>query len=236
MWKLKHARTIQYVLLALLVLAALRVFFIYRERHAGLPEKPKQAALPLPPEAYVVPKKLYISTVKSARQELPKQPVWIKEGYRFTYYPVSGAAVDFQREAGTLGPIEKIQITDVLTAPLAHNPNRQVIAVFNKDGRRFGVPIGSESGGEATIFADDIFFYEDPHELFHFWPADVWDAIGRHEIRKGMNEWQAAFAVGMGTPQPGGDTSQKTVVYPNAGKPVTATFQDGKVVDVKQGS
>ena len=36
---------------------------------------------------YVTPKKLYPYDLKSA-QQLTQQPVWMKEGYRYTYYPV----------------------------------------------------------------------------------------------------------------------------------------------------
>ena len=39
---------------------------------------------------YVVPKKLYPFDLKSAKQ-LTQQPVWVKEGYRYTYYPYDAA-------------------------------------------------------------------------------------------------------------------------------------------------
>ena len=121
------------------------------------------------------------------------------------------------------------------TAPLANNPNRSIVAFFQKDGHTFAVPIGTQSGGDVSIYADEMFFYEDPHQLFNFWKPEIWDAISRHEVQTGMNEWQVAFAVGMGTPQPGGDMSRKTVIYPNKGNPLTVTFENGKATNIQSG-
>src|ERR1700675_2121034 len=60
------------------------------------------------PDYYVTPKKLYPFDLKSAKQ-LTQQPVWVKEGYRYTYYPYDAARkrTDFAHEAGLLLPIER---------------------------------------------------------------------------------------------------------------------------------
>ena len=59
---------------------------------------------------YVVPKKLYPFDLESAKQ-LTKQPVWVKEGYRYTYYPydVAHKRVDFAHDGGLLLPIEQLE-------------------------------------------------------------------------------------------------------------------------------
>ena len=71
---------------------------------------------PLNADYYVTPKKLYPYDLKSARQ-LTQQPVWVKVGYGYTYYPYDTARhrVDFSYEAGKLLPIEKLQIKDVIS-------------------------------------------------------------------------------------------------------------------------
>lgn len=231
----KTVRTFQIILLVFILAAAVRLVFVMRQRQKpvemGRPQP--TAAPPLNREAYVVPKKLHISSLKSARQ-LTQQPVWAQEGYRFTVYPFSNGKADFKHPVGTLLPIQKIQIKDIATAAAPGSP-KQVLAVFDQDSKTYAVPIGSESGGDVQIYADEMFFYEDPHELYNFWPADVWDAIHKHEVRKGMNEYQVAFAVGMGTPEAGGDATQKTVHYPNGGKPLVVRFQNGKAAEIKQG-
>ena len=231
----KNLRIIQFVFAILIVFAVVRLVVILGKRKTSQAEagpvagdRRTTAAPPLDREAYVVPKKLYISSLKSA-QELTKQPVWVKEGYRYTVYPFANRSADFQHPAGMLLPIEKIQIKDVVSLPSPKT--RQVVAVFDQDGKTWAVPIGLQEGSDITIYADEMFYYEDPHELFNFWPKETWDAIERHEVVKGMNEYQVTFAVGMGVPQPG-DQLNKTVQYPNGGKPVWVQYERGKAVRI----
>ena len=80
------------------------------------------------------------------------------------------------------------------------------------------MPIGYETEGQYKIYSDEMFFVEDPHDLYKHWPADVWQAVDQHEVKAGMNEMQADFAVGMGMPDAGASTNEKTVHYPNGGK------------------
>lgn len=229
----KSLRIIQLLLVVLIVVAAVRFVAIMRGRAKTGAEKPQPAAAPpLNREAYVVPKKLYISSLKSA-QQLTQQPVWVKEGYRYTVYPFANRVADFKHPAGLLLPIEQLQIKDVVSVPASNN--RQIVAVFDQDGKAYGVPIGLQQGGDFTFYADEMFFYEDPHELYNFWPKETWDAIERHEVQKGMNEYQVAFAVGMGVPE-AGESAIKTVKYPNGGKPLVVTYQNGRVIAIKSGT
>jgi len=111
-----------------------------------------------------------------------------------------------------------------------------MMAVFEKDGKSYSVPIGLESDGQYKIYSDEIFFIEDPHELYKHWSPDVWQAVEQHEVKPGMNEMQADFAVGMGVPDTGNSSSEKTVRYPNGGKPLVIVYRDGKAVEIKAGS
>ncbi len=77
-----------------------------------------------------------------------------------------------------------------------------------------------------------MFYIEDPHQLYKHWPADVWQAVEQHEVKPGMNEMQADFAVGMGVPD-AGTSRGKTVRYPNGGKPLVVLYQDGKAAEIK---
>jgi hypothetical protein len=81
-----------------------------------------------------------------------------------------------------------------------------------------------------------MFFVEDPHDLYKHWPADVWQAVEQHEVKPGMNEMQADFAIGMGVPDAGDTSYEKTVRYPNGGKPVVVVYHDGKAAEIKAGS
>jgi hypothetical protein len=232
---------IQITLGAAVVAVGVRVGYILYERHedylaAQKVELAKKAGYSNA-DYYVVPKKLYPFDLKSAKQ-LMQQPVWLKEGYRYTYYPYDGARkrTDFTHEAGLLGPIERLEITDVVTdVPSGAGGRRQVMAVLQKEGKSYAVPIGFEAEEQYKIYSDEMFFVEDPHELYKHWPADVWQAVGQHEVKPGMNELQVDFAVGMGVPDAGG-SEDKTVRYPNGGKALVVTYRDGKVAEIKAGS
>ncbi len=231
-WKL-----LQFLLLVALVVAGVRLYFIVRQRMKPAASRPKSAARPLNREAYVVPRKLHAYDLASAR-ELTRQPVWVQEGYRYFYYPYDPAArrADFRHEAGLLGPIEELHINNVVAQPTPNKPNyHQVVAIFEKSGRSYAVPVGTESGGSFQIYADEIFYYEDPHQLYAFWPAAIWQAIDHHQVQPGMNEIQAAFAVGMGTPQPARtDPDEKIVKYPNGGHALTVTYRQGRAVQIAE--
>jgi hypothetical protein len=53
----------------------------------------------------------------TSAKALTEQPVWVKEGYKYSYYPfdTTKKRSDFSKEAGTLLPIQKLQIEDVVT-------------------------------------------------------------------------------------------------------------------------
>jgi len=185
---------------------------------------------------YVTPKKLYPFDLKSAKQ-LTQQAVWVKEGYRYTYYryvPVA-KSVDFAHEAGLLGPIERLEIKDVM-AVAAPGGRKQVVATFEKDGHSYAVPVGFENEGQYKIYSDEVFYVEDPHELYKHWPADVWQAVERHEVKPGMNELQADFAVGMGALDAGSSSAERTLRYANGGKPLVVIYRDGKAAEIKPGA
>ena len=126
-----------------------------------------------------------------------------------------------------------LEIKDVVSDAAAGK--RQIMAVFQKEGKSFAVPIGFEMEGQYKIYSDEMFFVEDPHDLYKHWPPDVWQAIERHEVKPGMDELQADFAIGMGVPDAGASSDDKTVRYPNGGKPLVVTYRGGKATEIKPG-
>jgi hypothetical protein len=230
---------IQLALLVAVVVASLRAGYILYQRHEDKVASERQQ---LESEKgysnadyYVSPKKLHPYDLKSAKQ-LTEQPEWVKVGYHYTYYDYDSPnkKVDFDHSAGLLGPIEKLQIEDVITAmPKGAGQPRQVLALFEKDGKKYAVPIGYEEDQQYKFYSDDMFFVEDPHVLYKHWPTDVWQAVESHQVKPGMNELQTDFAIGLGIPDPGATTEDATVRYANGGKPMVVVFQNGKVIDVK---
>jgi len=229
---------IQIVLVAAIALAALRAGYIFYGRRVSKIDAAKHQPPPLNPDYYVIPKKLYPHDLKSARQ-LIKLPVWVKEGYRYTYYPFDPARhrSDFSHQAGQLLPIEKLEIKDVVTEASPGSPDqRQVMAVFEKDGKVYAFPIGSVKDANYQIYSDEMLYLQDPHELYKHWPAEVWSAVEKHEVKPGMNELQADFAIGMGIPQRSDDPTVKTVNYPNGGQPFSVTYRNGRAAEIRSGS
>ena len=227
---------IQWVLIVAILISGTRLAFVLYRRHENAIERAKTPPPPLNPDYYVTPKKLYPYDLKSAHQ-LTQQPVWVKVGYAYTYYPCdSSKHVDFAYEAGKLPPLEKLQIKDVLTANAPQSPGEpQVMAVFEKDGKAYAFSIGSTKDGNYKFYSDDMLFIEDPHELYKHWPADVWEAIDKHQVKPGMSELQTDFAIGLGIPESSGQPGNRTVNYPNGGNPLSITYQDDKAAEIKPG-
>jgi hypothetical protein len=84
----KTSKIIQIVIVVAIVAAAINLYLVYHERRTGVSvaEKPEVA---LDPDYYVTPKKLHPQDLKDAK-ELTRQPVWVRDGYRYTYYPYAG--------------------------------------------------------------------------------------------------------------------------------------------------
>jgi hypothetical protein len=230
----KSAKIIQLVLLVAIVAAGIRLYFAYRERRTGLVVE-KKPEVALDPDYYVTPKKLHPQDLKDA-QELTHQPVWVQSGYRYAYYPYAGHS-DFEHPAGTLGPLEKLDIKSVvLDRTPGSDTQKQVMAVFEKDGRHYAFPIGLDDKGDLKIYSDDMLFIQDPHQLYKHWPAAVWKDIDAHQVKLGMNEIQANFAAGIGAPEGTGLGPTRVVDFPNNGHPLRVTFTNGKATDIQTGS
>jgi hypothetical protein len=231
-------RKIQIFLVVSMILAGLRLAYILYQRHEYQMQDAKKAApaAPVNPDYLVFPKKLRPYDLKSA-QQLAQQPVWVKVGYSITYFPYDGRHADFAHEGGLLLPIERLEIKKVVTDVFPKAPDeKQVMAVFVKDGKSYAFSIGVVKGEEFQIYSDDMLFIEDPHELYKHWPKEIWDSIDNHEVMAGMNEIQVNFALGLGTAGSSGDGVDRTLHYPNGGKPLSVTYRNGKVEEIKSGA
>jgi hypothetical protein len=241
------AKRIQIVIFVFIVLAGLRVFFIYRSRHEAAPApKPAVANPNFSADDYVVPTQLHVYDLKSAKEGLDGKPVWVKVGYQVYYYPDIGGRIDFKHPVGLLPPLQKLEIKNVVetTAPGAKAeevaPNvrireQQVMAAFRMedDAKLYAAPIGVSKGGDYTLYINDTFFFEDPHQLYKHWPPEIWSAIDQHQAKPGMNELQTSFALGAGVAQgSGGDYGNRTLEYDNNGHPVRVTFEHNRAISV----
>ena len=227
---------IQLVLILAMVIAAVRVAWIFYERREAAKEPVKQEAPGLNPDYMVTPKKTYAYDLKTAKQELTAQPAWVKVGYYYPYYAFdrSSHRADMTREMGKLLPLEKLDIKNVYLQP-ASGGGSEVMAVFERQGKLYATSVGREKNQDFKFFSNDMLFFEDPHQLYKHWPADVWQAIDQHQAKPGMSEIEVGFAIGVGLMEQGGSEEDKTLDYPNGGQSWNVTYHNGKAIAVSPG-
>jgi len=226
-------------------------YLMWSRRDTSTPKK-QEPTYSSNQDDYVTTHKIVPYNLESAKKELVGKPVWVKLGNEIPYYRYDAAAhsVNFSRQAGFLPPMTKLQVKDVV---LARKPvtlkegqftvvQKEIMLVFDLAGQQgsYASSIGANTGDDYTFVVgnagvNDLFFFEDPHGLYKHWPADVWSAVDQHQVKEGMTELQATFAVGNPDKTDSDKTGDRTVEYPNAGKPLTVTFEKGKAVKVEQG-
>jgi hypothetical protein len=228
---------IQIVLILGMAAAAIRLGWILYERHEDTVKTTSQQAVRLNPDYYVTPKKLYPYDLKSARQ-LTQQPVWVKVGYAYPYYSYDSASrrANITKEVGKLLPLQKLEIKDVVLAPVPGDSNKkQVLAVFQQDGNWYAAPVGTRQDDDYKFFSDDMLFIQDPHELYKHWPAAIWQQIDQHQAKPGMDELQIGFSLGIGFLEAGSDDTDRNLDYPDGGNPLRVSFHDGKAIQIEPG-
>lgn len=230
-------RSIQIFLIVAMAVAGIRLGWILYERHQSAVESKKEQSAPLNPDYYVTPKKLYPYDLKSAKQ-LTQQPVWVKVGYAYSYFPYDPASrkADVAKEAGKLLPLQKLEIKNVILGSVPGSTSKkQVMGVFEQDGKWYATAVGTEEAGDYKFFCNDMLFIEDPHGLYKHWPPDVWQQIDQHQAKPGMSELQTDFSLGIGFLETGSDETDRTLDYPNGGTPLRVSFHHDKAIQVEPG-
>lgn len=231
-------RKTQIILAIFFVIALIRVGVIFYDRthvtEAPKPEPTSSSRYKVTLDDYVTPHKLFPYDLNSAR-ELVGKTVWVRTGNQVAYYSYQSETrrVDLAHKAGLLGPLEKLEVKDVI----AQGPHRhgRVMAIFTKAEApgEYAAIIGTIEDDVYTFNINEIFFIEDPHGLYNHWPADVWNAIDHHEAKLGMNELQVGFALGTDIRATPGDYGNRTVEYTAAGKTLmVVAFSDNRAVSV----
>jgi hypothetical protein len=237
------------ITLALFVVvgSAQMAYLWYSRRDTSTPKKKSEPTYSTNQDDYVTPHKIFPYNIESAKKELVGKPVWVKNGNQVAYYRYDAGAlnVNFKQPAGLLPPVAKLQVTDVILQrqPLALKPGevavvrKQIMAVFESPGEPglYAASIGANTGDDFTFNVNDVFFFDDPHELYKHWPPEIWNAIDKREGKEGMSELQASFAFGANGSSDSDKLGDRTVEFSNGGKPVTVTFEKNKAVKVTPG-
>ena len=228
--------------LVLLLIAGVRIFLVWREHNAPMAQKPQVERRKLTADDVVLPRKMYIINFKEAR-ELIGKTVWMQSGFALDYYPYVAHHVDFAHKIGVLPSIQELKIQDVVMqkAPAGHVSliplgDKQVFAIFKmaNDLKEYATAIGYVQGSDSTYSCDDIFYYDDPHQMYKHWPADVWQAIDQHQVKPGMSELQTTMALGTMQQSDASTIGDRIVSYNSGGKKWMVSFQHDKATTVKQ--
>jgi hypothetical protein len=232
------------IMIVVVALVAARTAYVSYGRSRPAAPLPKPPSLSLTDDDYVTPRRIVPYDLKSAVQELAGKTVWVRNGNAVPYYRyhTQTHSVDFVSKAGLLPPLDKLQVKGVILqrAPVSLAPGqvaivrKQIMAVFEEANQPglFAVSIGTNMGYDFTFNVNDILYYEDPHELYKHWPPEIWHAIDQHQVQKGMNELQVAFALGSVVNAGSGVYGNRWARYRSNGKLVTVTFEKNRVVEI----
>ena len=174
-------------------------------------------------------------------KDLYGKTVWVSAGGQMDYYPYAAHHANYAKAAGTLLGAEPLVVQDAFeqVAPKAATfripgGDKQVLLVFTmpKSGdpaKQYAVPVGYQEGKLFTFYTDELFFYDDPHELYKHWGPQIWQAVDSHQVILGMNERQVQMALGQVSKSLSNEYGNRLVIYANLGKPMAVTFVKNKV-------
>ncbi|HEV2618606.1 MAG TPA: hypothetical protein VGU23_01555 [Acidobacteriaceae bacterium] len=192
------------------------------------------------PDDLVFLKKKRPSSLADAKQ-LVGATLWVSAGGQMEYYPYAAHHADFSKSAGTLLGAEPLIIIDAFeqVAPKQAQTripggDRQVLLAFtlpksSDSTRQYAVPVGYKQGGDYTFSTDEIFFYDDPHQLYSHWSPQIWQAVDSHQVILGMNERQVQLSLGQVSRSDSTSYGDRIVTYANLGKPIAVTFVKNRV-------
>ncbi len=237
---------------SILVLAvSVRVGLIYRERNAPAPPAPSVREK-IPADDLVFLKKKRPDSLADL-QQLDGTTLWVSAGGQMEYYPYAKHHVEYARPAGTLLGAQPLQVKEAVeqVAPKAATfripaGDRQVLLVFTLPPAKdpsgavtgnptnlYAVPVGYRQDGQYTFYTDEIFFYDDPHDLYKHWGPRIWKAIDAHQVIDGMNERQVQLSLGQVSKSLSNDYGNRLVVYSNLGHPIAVTFVKNQVTSFR---
>jgi hypothetical protein len=233
--------------IVLLLAVAIRIGLIYKANHEDGPP-PKVAEVPTMTDDEAVGynlRKLRPDSLKDVRDLIGKT-LWVSAGGQMDFYHDTGNHVDYAHPVGTLqgavpmiikGVFEQIAPKTGRAVARIGPGQRHVLVAFtmpksDTPTALYATPVGYFDAGRYTLYDDQLFFYDDPHELYKHWGADMWSHIDKHEAVLGMSENQAMIALGQVMDPHGDESGNRTVYFDNNAHPVAIQFRDGKAVKI----
>ena len=202
------------------------VAWLHHERNAPGPQVATQET-PVDPDDLVFLKKERPSSMADVK-ELDGKTIWVSAGGQMDYYPYAAHRVDFAHKVGVLPSVQRLHVRDIVTQKLPANvPTRiargteQAFAVFTLpgDSKEYATAIGTIQETDSTYYCDNVFYYDDPHQMYKFWPPDVWQAVDQHQPKAGMTELEVAMALGVMQRSDSSDYGNRTPKLPSFAAP-----------------
>jgi len=200
------------------------------------------------PDAAIALRALHPASVQDEKN-LKGQALWVSAGGQMDFYPFNGRSVDFSRSAGVLLGAEKIVVRDAVeqAAPKSAgtrfpDADADVLLIFVRPDdpknptREYGVAVGDREGRDYNFITDQLFFYDDPHQIYARWGAKVWKAIDEHTAVVGMTERQLQLALGTVRTPRGDIMGDRSVEFDDQGRPKLVTFINGKASEIRDES
>ena len=224
----------------------IRVGLIYRANHQEVPvKKDPYADIKVDPDDNVFLKKERPDSLADQRTLIGKT-IWVSAGGQLDYYLDKGNHVDYAHPVGTLLGATPLLIKGVFEekAPATGRAvfriapgARHVLLAFTLPKSTdpttlYATPVGNYADGAYNFVNDDVFFYDDPHQLYNYWPPAIWSDIDQHKVVLGMSENQAMMALGEVMKPDSDNMGDRTVAYDNLGQTVTITYVKNKAVRI----
>ena len=200
------------------------------------------------PDDRIVVRAEHPSTLQDEKN-LKGRTLWVNAGGQMDFYPYNGKSADFSRSAGVLLGAQKILVKDALeqAGPKSAttrfpDAEAEVLLVFTvpddlrNPTNEYAVAVGDREGPDCNILTDQLFFYEDPRQLYAAWGPKVWQAIDQHIAAIGMTKHQLQFALGQVSTPRGDMMGDRSVEFDNQGKPKLVTFAKGKATEIRDES
>jgi hypothetical protein len=224
----------------LLLAVGIELIWLHHERNEPGVQVAPATELPVDQDDLVFLKKERPSSMADLK-DLYGKTIWVSAGGQLDYYPYAAHHANYAKPAGTLLGAEPLVVKEAFeqVAPKSATyripgGDRQVLLAFTMPKsadptKQYAVPVGYQQGTDFEISTDEIFFYDDPHELYSHWGPQIWQAVDAHQVILGMNERQVELSLGQVSKSTSNDYGNRMVVFANLGKPMAVTFVKNQV-------
>ena len=221
------------------MLFAARVGYLWYERSKPLKLRvSRQVTLrKVDPDYLVVIPKFKVVDMADA-QTLTGKILWVKGGYKAEFIGLDcKRQMLVDREKSRLPPMTEIQVCRIFERTNAKSRIDEVFLSVIQEGHELAVRIGTfdDHLGIYRFDLDDLFYLQNPRQLYSHWTAETWFNVETHRIKPQMTYAQVALSLGNG--ELIRMNGQDTQIYRFSSLPggtagiTEARFVDGRLAD-----